>query len=78
MIAGRCVELNEGENGAVSQCEGCSLARTLPCKSRPMEMRLERWLECCLTFVEFRVWNDLLVRKRFHFLFLILLQCGIL
>ena len=23
-----------------------------------MEMRLECWLECCLAFVAFRVWND--------------------
>ena len=55
---------------AVSQREGCSLARTLPCESRPMETGLE----CLLSFVAVRVWNDLLVWKRFRFRFLILLQ----
>ena len=34
---------------AVSQCEGYSLARTLPCEWRSVEMRLE----CCLAFVAF-------------------------
>ena len=46
---------------AVSQSEGCSLARTLPCGSRPPEPRPER----CPASGAFGVWNDLLVWKSF-------------